>query len=81
MQWSPVYFLDGVDETDNVISHRIPPEDIKLDASSLRFLNENNVNLAKDPGMENAQKIDSMGVNQFKSNKKEAFLERHRPHA
>ena len=84
MQWAPVDFLGGVDETDNVISNQLQPDDIKLDASALKFLNDNNVNHAKkDLGLSNVQahKIDSIGVAQLKSNEKEAFIAKHRQNA
>ena len=72
--------LDGVDETDNVVSERLLPAEIRLDASGRKFLNDNNINHQKDPNWSkgNAKKVDTMDIKKFKSNKKNGFIEKHK---
>ena len=78
--WVPVYSLGGVDETDNASSQHLLSEEIKLDASSLKFLNDNNIDHARaqESGDVQAWKIDSIDIRHCKSDKKEAFIKQHR---
>ena len=71
-QWITVYYLGGVDESDNHIirDSNHPQIEVRPTSSDLKFLHDNHIKLTKDPkeGKRKKCKVESIKLSNFNSN-------------